>query len=81
MGVGVGGGGDRTIEKGVMGEGENSFLGGRGMGGEEGGQLRSWDELIVNSLFILQIVFFIQVFVTWYFKNCCVNWVFTHVQL
>ena len=43
MGVCGGGGGiDRTIEKGVKGEGENSFLGGRGMrGGGGGGQLRS----------------------------------------
>ena len=44
MGVcgGGGRGGDRTIEKRVMGEGENSFFGGQGHGGGGGGgQLRS----------------------------------------
>ena len=42
------GGIDRTIEKGVKGEGENSFLGGRGMKGGGGGGGNS--EAEVNSL-------------------------------
>ena len=46
-GGGGGGGIDRTIEKGVKGEGENSFLGGRGMGGGGGGDN---SEAEVNSL-------------------------------
>ena len=53
---------------------------GGGGGGGGGGQPRRRDELFVNSLFSLTVrVFYSSSFR--YFKNRCVNCVFTHVQL
>ena len=77
---------ETTIEKGAMGVGEGSMyvgVGGRGGGRGKGGQLTSRDELFVNFFWSYSsFLFFIhRVLVTWYFKNRCVNCVFTHVQL
>ena len=46
-----------------------------------GGQLRTRDELFVFGLTVRFYFFIHRVLDTWYFKNCCVNCVFTYVQL
>ena len=46
----------------------------------EGGTTQNRDELVVNSLFGLTVRAFYSTLAV-YFKNRCVNCVFTHVQL
>ena len=64
--MGCGGGGGETIEKGVMGEGEDSWPG----GGGEGGSTQRPSGTLCELLFFPTVhVFTHQVLVTLYVKN------------
>ena len=52
---------ERTIERGVMGVGEESVARGVWVAGWEGRQLRSRDEHFVNDVLASQFVFFVVV--------------------
>ena len=76
-----GGGTERTTEKGVMGVGEGSFRGGGTTGGRGGRGGAGNNSSAVKSLLGLTVRFFHSWIFSHlvFFKNRCVNCVFTHV--